>query len=213
TEYLTEAFGHKDSLMFLVGEHFRTGVVSGHMPLREVASAITPEKIFRKLELMHQSLEEDFTLRSPQIAVLGLNPHAGENGLLGNEEEDTIRPAIERAKEKGIAAHGPYPADGFFGTRMYTQFDGVLAMYHDQGLVPFKLMNFETGVNFTAGLPFVRTSPDHGTGYAIAGKNLADESSFRAALFMAADIVRNRDLHKEINANPLRSQLVREKES
>ncbi|RYD77130.1 MAG: 4-hydroxythreonine-4-phosphate dehydrogenase PdxA [Sphingobacteriales bacterium] len=212
TEYLTDKFGAENSLMFLVGEHFKIGVVTGHIPLSEVPRKISEQSILTKLQLMNTSLERDFNIRKPKIAVLGLNPHAGEEGLLGPEEVETITPAIETAKEKGIMAFGPFPADGFFGSRLYNSFDGILAMYHDQGLTPFKLLNFETGVNYTAGLKVVRTSPDHGTAYNIAGKNVADESSFREAVFMAATIVKNRALYIEVNENPLRSQLVKEKE-
>jgi 4-hydroxythreonine-4-phosphate dehydrogenase len=212
TEFLTQAFGRKDSLMFMCGEHFRIGLVTGHVPLNAVSANITTDKIIRKLQLMHESLVLDFNIRKPRIAVLALNPHAGELGLLGNEEQDIIIPALEAAKRHDIIALGPFPADGFFGSEMYKGFDGILAMYHDQGLIPFKLMNFETGVNFTAGLPIIRTSPDHGTAYSIAGKNEADESSFRYAVYMAADLLKNRRLHEEVTANPLRSQLVKEKE-
>ncbi|MGZ5281204.1 MAG: 4-hydroxythreonine-4-phosphate dehydrogenase PdxA [Bacteroidia bacterium] len=212
TEYLTEKFGSENSLMFLVGEHFKIGVATGHIPLNQVSEKITAEGIVSKLQLMQTSLETDFNIRKPKIAVLGLNPHAGEAGLLGNEEIETIIPAIEKAKQNGIMAFGPFPADGFFGSRLYNSFDGILAMYHDQGLTPFKLLNFETGVNYTAGLRVVRTSPDHGTAYNIAGKNMADESSFREAVFMAATIVKNRALYIEVNKNPLRSQVVKEKE-
>jgi 4-hydroxythreonine-4-phosphate dehydrogenase len=212
TEYLTEAFGCKNSLMFLTGEYFKIGVVTGHIPLSEVAESITTEAVYEKILLMHNSLLTDFGVRKPKIAVLGLNPHAGENGLLGAEEQDVIMPAIEKATAEGLIVIGPFPADGFFGNRMHQLYDGILAMYHDQGLVPFKLMNFETGVNFTAGLPVVRTSPDHGTAYAIAGKNEANEQSFREAVYSACDIIKNRRLYEEINRNPLQSQLIKEKE-
>jgi 4-hydroxythreonine-4-phosphate dehydrogenase len=198
--------------MFMCGEHFRIGLVTGHVPLNNVSANITIDKILRKLELMHESLVVDFNVRKPRIAVLALNPHAGELGLLGNEEQDMIIPALETARQRDILAMGPYPADGFFGSEMYKGFDGILAMYHDQGLVPFKLMNFETGVNYTAGLPVIRTSPDHGTAYSIAGKNEADESSFRHAVFLALEVLKNRKMHEEVNQNPLRSQVVREKE-
>jgi 4-hydroxythreonine-4-phosphate dehydrogenase len=189
TEYLTEAFGKPNSLMFLVTEKMRVGLVTGHLPLKEVAENITCEKIKEKLNIMLHSLETDFGINKPKVAVLGLNPHAGEDGLLGREEDEIIKPVIKEFKEKGALVFGPYSSDGFFGMRNQYKFDGVLAMYHDQGLVPFKTIAFETGVNFTAGLPIIRTSPDHGTAYNIAGKNIADEGSMRAALFQAYDII------------------------
>jgi 4-hydroxythreonine-4-phosphate dehydrogenase len=158
-------------------------------------------------------LIKDFAARAPKIAVLGLNPHAGENGLLGSEENDIIIPAIKAAFEEGILAFGPYPSDGFFGSDNFTKFDAVLAMYHDQGLTPFKTLSFGTGVNYTAGLPIVRTSPDHGTGYDIAGKNVANETSFRNAIYLAHDIFFNRKLFREINQNPLQTKEIKERES
>ncbi len=189
TEYLTAAFGNNNSLMFMVTENMRVGLVTGHIPLKEVADNITGEKIKEKLEIMLHSLESDFGINKPKIAVLGLNPHAGEDGLIGMEEDEIIRPVIKEFKEKGTLVFGPYPADGFFGMMNQYKFDGILAMYHDQGLIPFKNLAFETGVNFTAGLPIIRTSPDHGTAYNIAGKNMAEEGSMRSALFQAYDIL------------------------
>ncbi len=203
TEYLEKACGAADSLMFLVSPDLKIGVVTGHVPVAQVAEKINIEKIVSKLTLMNKSLKNDFLIRKPKIAVLGLNPHAGDNGLLGKEEIEIISPAIAKAKAEGIFAHGPYSADGFFGNGMYKNFDGVLGMYHDQGLIPFKTLSFGSGVNFTAGLPIVRTSPDHGTAYEIAGQNKADESSFRNALYSAMDILANRKLQKEISGNPL----------
>lgn len=203
TEYLQEKAGAADSLMFMVSDTLRVGVVTGHIPLSKVAESISAEKIVAKLKLMDHSLRNDFWIRKPKIAVLGLNPHASDNGLIGNEEEQTILPAIEEAKNAGIMAFGPYPADGFFANRTYMQFDAVLAMYHDQGLIPFKYIAFESGVNFTAGLNFVRTSPDHGTAYDIAGKNKASEISFREALFTAIHIVKSRREMIELLENPL----------
>lgn len=188
TEYLTEKAGSKESLMFMVSETLRVGVLTGHIPLKEVPSAITKEAIVNKLKMMANSLKKDFGINKPKIAVLGLNPHAGEDGLLGSEEKEVIRPAIEEFKAKGQIAMGPYPADGFFGSGEHRKFDAVLAMYHDQGLIPFKSLTFAAGVNFTAGLPFVRTSPDHGTAYGIVGKGLADEGSMRTAIYAALDI-------------------------
>lgn len=190
TEYLTEAFGSKKSMMFLVSEDMRVGLVSGHVPLREVANNVTRDRIREKLSIMLKSLETDFGISKPKIAVLGLNPHAGEDGLLGTEEAEIISPVIREYKDKGEMVFGPYPSDGFFGMMHQKKFDGILAMYHDQGLIPFKAISFETGVNFTAGLPFIRTSPDHGTAYNIAGKNLAEPGSMRAAIFQAYDIIR-----------------------
>ncbi|AGA76482.1 4-hydroxythreonine-4-phosphate dehydrogenase PdxA [Echinicola vietnamensis] len=189
TEYLTEAFEAKASMMFMVSEDMRVGLVSGHVPLSQVIKNVTGNKIKLKLKIMLASLREDFGIEKPRIAVLGLNPHAGEDGLLGKEEIEIIQPAIREFKDKGHLIFGPYPSDGFFGMMHQKKFDGVLAMYHDQGLVPFKTLAFDNGVNFTAGLPIVRTSPDHGTAYNIAGKNLADEGSMRAAIFTAYDIL------------------------
>lgn len=192
TEYLTQYFESKDSLMFLVSEDLRVGVATGHIPLQDVSKTITTELLISKLKLMHASLKTDFGILKPKIAVLGLNPHAGEEGLLGQEENAIIKPAIEACKNKGLLVYGPYPADGFFGTSQYKKVDGILAMYHDQGLVPFKTLAFDSGINFTAGLSIVRTSPDHGTAYDIAGKNIASENSMREAVYLACDIIKNR---------------------
>ena len=175
TEYLDEKFGDGNSLMFLVSDTLKVAVVTGHIPVTQVAQSLTSEKILKKIEVLNKSLIQDFGIRKPKIAVLGLNPHAGDNGVIGQEEQQIIIPAINKAKEAGILTYGPYPADGFFGNATYKQFDAVLAMYHDQGLIPFKTISFNSGVNFTAGLPVVRTSPDHGTAYDIAGKNVASE--------------------------------------
>jgi 4-hydroxythreonine-4-phosphate dehydrogenase len=195
TEYFTETFGVKDSLMLLVSEGLRVGVVTGHIPLQGVKEAITKEKIISKVQVLLQALKRDFGIQKPRVALLGLNPHAGEEGLLGNEELEIISPAINELKQKGNLVFGPFPADGFFGTMSYKKFDAVLAMYHDQGLIPFKTIAFENGINYTAGLPIVRTSPDHGTAYNIAGKNVASESSMREAIYLACDIV---NMRKEI---------------
>lgn len=204
TEYIQAKANASDSLMFLIGEDLKVGVVTGHVPVSEVAQKITKEGIISKLQLMKDSLKKDFWIQKPKIAVLGLNPHAGDNGLIGKEELEIIMPAIEEAKEKGVFAFGPYPADGFFASGAHLKFDGVLAMYHDQGLIPFKYIAFHNGINFTAGLPVVRTSPDHGTGYDIAGKNQASESSFREAMFSAMNIVKRRRELAELTANPLK---------
>ena len=207
TEYLQQmAGGDGEVLMILVGEGLRVGCVTGHIPLKDVAAAITAERIIAKARLLHQSLLRDFGVLEPRIAILGLNPHAGDGGALGSEDKERIAPAVRRLNEEGIKAMGPYAADGFFGSGGYTHFDGVLAMYHDQGLAPFKALSFGHGVNVTAGLPIVRTSPDHGTGLDIAGKGMADEGSFRAAVWMAADIRSNRERYKAIMANPLQPQ-------
>ncbi|RVU01992.1 4-hydroxythreonine-4-phosphate dehydrogenase PdxA [Mucilaginibacter limnophilus] len=203
TEYLQQRDGALDSLMFMVSDNIRVGVVTGHIPVSQVSQSISKEKIHTKLKLMDASLRNDFWIRRPKIAVLGLNPHAGDNGLIGKEEIEVINPAIEEARANDILAFGPYSADGFFSSGTYRQFDAVLAMYHDQGLIPFKQLAFEDGVNFTAGLSFVRTSPDHGTAYDIAGKNKASDVSFREALFAALRIVRNRRENVELNENPL----------
>lgn len=192
TEYLTEEFKATESLMFMVGNDLRVGLVTEHVPLREVADYITKERIELKIRLMELSLKNDFGISKPKIAVLGLNPHAGDEGLIGEEENTIIKPVIHDLKNKGKLIFGPYPADGFFAAGQHKKYDGVIAMYHDQGLIPFKSLAFETGVNFTAGLPIVRTSPDHGTAYNIAGKNLADESSLRSAIYLAADIAKQR---------------------
>jgi 4-hydroxythreonine-4-phosphate dehydrogenase len=204
TEYIQAKTGSADSLMFLISEDIRVGVVTGHVPVQEVAEKISIEKILSKLHLMNESLKSDFWIQKPKIAVLGLNPHAGDNGLIGTEEAGIIIPAIAEANARGIFAFGPYAADGFFAAHTYTQFDAVLAMYHDQGLIPFKQIAFHNGVNFTAGLPVVRTSPDHGTGYDIAGKNKASASSFREALFTAVNIVKRRRESESLSANPLK---------
>ncbi|HEY5326747.1 MAG TPA: 4-hydroxythreonine-4-phosphate dehydrogenase PdxA [Mucilaginibacter sp.] len=203
TEYLQQRAGGGESLMFLVSDTLKVGVVTGHIPLAKVAGSINAEKILAKLRVMDKSLRNDFWIRKPKIAVLGLNPHASDNGLIGDEEQTTIVPAIEQARNNNILAFGPYPADGFFANATYLQFDAVLAMYHDQGLIPFKQIAFESGVNFTAGLNFVRTSPDHGTAYDIAGKNLASEVSFREAIFTAIHIVKRRRETLELAENPL----------
>jgi 4-hydroxythreonine-4-phosphate dehydrogenase len=207
TEYLQQmAGGDGEVLMVLVGEGLRVGCVTGHIPLKDVASAITAERIIVKARLLNQSLLRDFGVLEPRIAILGLNPHAGDGGALGSEDKERIAPAVRRLNDEGIRAMGPYAADGFFGSGAYKHFDGVLAMYHDQGLAPFKALSFGHGVNVTAGLPIVRTSPDHGTGLDIAGKGMADEGSFRAAVWMAADIRTNRERYKAIMANPLQPQ-------
>lgn len=203
TEYLAQQAG-SDHLMVLTADELKMALVTGHMPVKDVSAALSIELIQNKIKLLNDSLKQDFGIVKPRIAVLGLNPHAGDNGLLGSEEKEIIIPAVDRAKnDKQILVMGPYPADGFFGSNQYKKFDGILAMYHDQGLVPFKYAAFDSGVNFTAGLPFVRTSPDHGTAFDIAGKNEANEQSMRNALYLAVDIWAQRNNFKEINENPL----------
>ena len=203
TEYLIHEFGKEDGLMFLCSENLRVGVVTNHLPLAKVSSAITVETILSKLRLMNDSLKRDIGIMKPKIAVMGLNPHAGDGGSLGTEEIDTIIPAIQAANKEKILAFGPYSPDGFFSIHMQGQFDAVLAMYHDQGLIPFKALAFDSGVNFTAGLPIVRTSPDHGTGYDIAGKNKALSGPMQRAIFAAIDLSNNRRKYDAMYANPL----------
>jgi 4-hydroxythreonine-4-phosphate dehydrogenase len=195
TEYLTQEFKAMESLMLMAGQSLKVGLVTEHVPLKEVASLLTRERIELKIRLLELSLKKDFGLSKPRIAVLGLNPHAGDDGLLGDEEKTVIKPVIEDLRNKGKLIYGPFPADGFFAASQYQKYDAVLAMYHDQGLIAFKTLDFETGVNFTAGLPIVRTSPDHGTAYAIAGRNQADESSLRQAIYLAVDIIKHRAEH------------------
>ena len=197
TEFLAKTFEVKDNLMLLVHQGLRVGVVTGHIPLQQVSQKLTREKVRHKIKVLEQSLQQDFGILKPTIAVLGLNPHAGEAGLLGTEEADIIQPVIDELKQKGRLIFGPFPADGFFGNYLYKKFDGVMAMYHDQGLIPFKTLAFEEGVNFTAGLPVVRTSPDHGTAYDIAGKGEASPVSMREALYLACDVVKSRKMNEE----------------
>lgn len=208
TEYLEKSFSGPGSkaLMILMNDTLRVALVTGHIPLSQVASSIRQEDIISKLRIFNQSLKQDFGIIKPRIAVLSLNPHAGDAGLLGEEEETIIIPAMREAERRGVMSFGPYAADGFFGSRMYERFDGVLAMYHDQGLAPFKALAMEDGVNYTAGLPIIRTSPAHGTAYDIAGQNVASEESFRQALYTALDVYRNRTRYREATANPLRKQ-------
>lgn len=215
TEYLTQQLGADESLMLMVSNTLRIGLVTNHLPIAQVAKNITRERVMRKIQIMHDALKVDFAIDKPIIAVLGLNPHAGENGVIGEEEERIIRPAIVEMKKRGIMVVGPFPADGFFGSGQYNKYDGILAMYHDQGLIPFKALSFGSGVNYTAGLPAVRTSPDHGTAYDIAGKNEADPSSFREALFLAIDIAQNRFEHSDMYKNALvrRSKAMTEPEN
>lgn len=210
TEYLQESLGNGDdrALMILCTDTVRVALVTIHEPISNVAPLVTRESVLQKIEDFAASLTRDFGIGHPRIAVLSLNPHSGEEGLIGTEETDAIAPAIADAQEKKINAFGPYAADGFWGSGEFGKFDGVLAMYHDQGLAPFKTLAMDAGVNFTAGLNFVRTSPDHGTGYDIAGKGEASEESMRQAIYTAIDIVRNRRKHATATRNPLRKQYV-----
>ena len=204
TEFLARKFGTEDYVMLMVSHDMKVGLVTTHLPICEVAQNINKEVILSKIRIIAKSLQQDFAVTRPRIAVFGLNPHAGENGLLGKEENEVILPAVIQAKKEGIIALGPYPADGFFGSSDYRKFDAILAMYHDQGLVPFKLISFERGVNFTAGLPVIRTSPAHGTAYSLAGENKASPDSFREALYLAIDIHKNRQVYEEISKDPLK---------
>jgi 4-hydroxythreonine-4-phosphate dehydrogenase len=204
TEFLAQQFNSRDFVMLMVSHNLKVGVVTGHIPLSDVSKSITKDKILSKLRIIARSLVADFSVTNPRIAVLALNPHAGDNGLIGNEEQNIIIPALEQARNEGITALGPYPADGFFGSGDFSRFDAILAMYHDQGLIPFKFSSFDQGVNYTAGLPVIRTSPAHGTAFDIAGEDKASPDSFREALYLAIDIHKNREIHREISANPLR---------
>lgn len=205
TEYLEENLNGK-SLMILMTDELRIGLITGHIPVSQVAQTITPELIKEKVETMYTSLQQDFNISKPKIAILGLNPHCGDKGVIGKEDDEIIRPTISEIKETGKLVFGPYAADGFFGSKTYQQFDGVLAMYHDQGLAPFKALSFGNGVNFTAGLNKIRTSPDHGTGFDIAGQNKANPDSFKEALFTAIKLFKNRKQYTNLKANALKTK-------
>ena len=207
TEYIEERVGDDNkALMILLKDDFRVALVTGHIPVKDIAATITKELIMEKMEIFHRSLKQDFGIGCPRIAVFSLNPHAGDNGVIGTEEAEVIIPAMKEMIAKGVQCFGPYPADGFMGSGNFCHFDGILAMYHDQGLAPFKALAMDEGVNFTAGLPIVRTSPAHGTAYDIAGQGIASESSFRQAIYLALDVYRNRMMEAEIHARPLRKQ-------
>ncbi len=207
TEYIENRVGDgAKSLMILLKNDFRVALVTGHIPVKDIVPTLTKDLIKEKIDIFNHSLKVDFGIGAPRIALFSLNPHAGDNGLLGNEEEEIIKPAIEEMSKKGVLCFGPYPADGFMGSGNFTHFDGILAMYHDQGLVPFKSLYMDDGVNFTAGLPIVRTSPAHGIAYDIAGLGEASENSFRQAIYVAIDVYRNRKIEKEISAHPLKKQ-------
>ncbi len=198
TEFLTHQLEVEESLMFMVSDQMKVALVTNHIPISQVAESITPGLVRQKIDLLHRSLIEDFALEKPTLAVLGLNPHAGDGGVIGREDLEIIKPVVEEYRSKGMLIRGPFPADGFFGSESHTRFDALLAMYHDQGLIPFKLLSFGSGTNFTAGLPAIRTSPDHGTAMDIAGKNEADHRSFMKSLFLAIDLTRNRTEYLEM---------------
>ena len=208
TDYLMSKVNAPEVLMLMVSESMKIGFVTGHLPLKEVAGTITVNNVAGKLRLLNRTLLQDFAIRGPRIAVLSLNPHAGDGGLLGKEEEEVIIPAVNKANEEGILAFGPYSADGLFGSGAFKSFDAVLAMYHDQGMSAFKALAFDTGVNFTAGLPVIRTSPVHGTAFDITGKNEASGNSMRQAIYTACDIFRNRKMYDEMSSDPLQPQKI-----
>ena len=203
TDYLDKELDG-NALMLMVQDNLRVGLLTDHVPVNEVAKHLTEELVIKKIETINKTLVQDFLISKPKIAVLGFNPHAGDNGVIGKEDTQILKPAIKKLFEKGIMAFGPYPADGFFGSGQYENFDAVIAVYHDQGLIPFKTLAFGKGVNYTAGLNKIRTSPDHGTAYDIAGKNQADFSSFKEAVYLALDIYKSRNLYQELAQNPLK---------
>jgi len=203
TDYLASKYDTDDHIMMMVSENFRIGILTGHIPIKGVGEKISEDLVLKKIRVMHNSLKNDFNIRKPKLAILGLNPHAGDDGLIGDEEITVIKPAVDKATKENILVFGPFAADGFFGSSNYSKFDGILAMYHDQGMIPFKAIAFDRGINFTAGLPIVRTSPAHGTAFDIAGKNIASEASLREAIFNGIDIFRNRNLNAELNKDPL----------
>jgi len=204
TEYLSDAFGTKASVMTMVCDSLKMALASNHIPVSDVAKQLDKDRLIKKMKVLTRSLKQDFGIERPTIAILGLNPHAGDEGLVGAEEQEFIKPAIKEAKNNGVLVSGPYPADGFFGGGDFRKFDAIIAMYHDQGLIPFKLLSFGKGVNFTAGLPLVRTSPDHGTAYSLAGKNMANPESMRKAILLAKDIYTNRIEYEESTKDPVK---------
>ena len=205
TDYLDQEL-EGNALMFMVQDNLRVGLLTDHVPVADVAKHLNEKLIIQKIETINKSLKQDFNITKPKIAVLGLNPHAGDNGVIGNEEENIIKPTIKKLFEKGIFAFGPYSADGFFGSGQYEKYDAVIASYHDQGLIPFKTLSFGGGVNYTAGLNKIRTSPDHGTAYDIAGKGVADFNSFKEAVYLAIDIYHSRNEYTELVKNPLKTK-------
>ena len=203
TNYLAQEL-QGNSLMLMVANNLRVGLITDHVPVKDVANQITPDLIKEKIETVYQSLQKDFRINKPKIAVLGINPHTGDNGVIGNEDDDVLRPTLKEIKDSGKLVYGPYAADSFFGSNNYSNFDAIIASYHDQGLIPFKTLSFGQGVNFTAGLNKIRTSPDHGTAFEIAGKNEADHSSFKEAVYKAIEIFKNRNEYTSITQNPLK---------
>lgn len=203
TDYLAKQL-KGDSLMFMISDNLKVGLLTDHVPLKDIASVITPELIEKKIATISQTLKQDFRISKPKIAVLGINPHSGDNGLIGNEDEEILKPTLQKIRDRGDLVYGPYAADSFFGTKNYANFDAVIASYHDQGLIPFKTLSFGEGVNYTAGLKKVRTSPDHGTAFEIAGKNCANINSFKEAVFKALEIYKTREEYKKITRNPLK---------
>lgn len=208
TGYLSRELGGK-ALMFMVSDEIKVGLLTEHIPVKTITEHITPALVEEKIELMHESLKVDFRKEKPRIAVLGINPHSGDDGLIGKEDEEILKPVIQKLNDSGKLVFGPYASDSFFGSGNYANFDGIMAAYHDQGLIPFKTLAFGRGVNYTAGLPYIRTSPDHGTAYDIAGKGLAGFQSFREAVFRAISIFGNREEYREISADPLKKALAR----
>lgn len=202
TDYLAKEF-NETALMFMIHDNLRVGLLTDHVPVNEVSTHLNEALIFNKVKIVNETLKQDFRIEKPKIAVLGLNPHAGDNGVIGKEDDEIIKPALKKIFDSGVLVFGPYSADSFFGSNQYKQYDAVLAVYHDQGLIPFKTMSFGNGVNYTAGLSKIRTSPDHGTAFDIAGKNIANEDSFRQALYLAIDVFKNRNEYKELTNNPL----------
>ncbi len=213
TEFFAHEFGVEEYAMLMVSENLKVTFMTGHLPLSQIGKNLSFESIIKKIRFLDRTLPKDFGIRKPKIAVLGLNPHNGDGGVIGSEEQEFIAPAIKKAKEDGILVFGPFAADGFFGSGAYKQFDVVLAMYHDQGLIPFKTLNFDQGVNYTLGLPVVRVSPDHGTGFDIAGKGIASEQSFRDAMFLGIDLFRERKLYEEFSSDVLQTQKETRSES
>jgi 4-hydroxythreonine-4-phosphate dehydrogenase len=205
TDYLNQEL-EGDALMLMVQDNLRVGLLTDHIPINEVASHLTEELIFKKIETINKTLIQDFSINKPKIAVLGLNPHCGDGGVIGNEDDTILKPALKKLFEKGTLVFGPFPADGFFGSNQYEKYDAVIATYHDQGLIPFKTLSFGNGVNYTAGLNKVRTSPDHGTAYDIAGKNKADYNSFKEAVYLAIDVYNARNQYAEISQKPLKTK-------
>lgn len=212
TDYLAQEL-EGNALMLMVQDRLRVGLLTDHVPVNEVAQHLTEKLLTEKIETIRKTLVQDFSLVKPKIAVLGLNPHSGDNGVIGKEEETIIKPTIKKIAEKGTLVYGPFPADGFFGSNQYEKYDAVLAMYHDQGLVPFKTLSFGRGVNFTAGLSKIRTSPDHGTAFDIAGKGVADFNSFKEAVYLAIDVFHSRNQHLEISANPMKIREIKEEKN